>query len=174
LHQTLLTIMAAKTYYQLLQVDPLADPEVITAAYRRLAVKYHPDTNGSSANAKANMQALNEAYAVLSDPVERTAYDRRLAAASATAAQPRTSSPSSPGAAKAAAPQPKPPAPPMQATGTINARTIGIYVAIAGVLLALTVFGFGPIGPVEMLVVLGVSTLLVQPVSAWLSRRSRR
>src|SRR5512132_185617 len=62
-------------YYKILQVDPAADPEVITAAYRRLAVKYHPDTN-SSPDATARMQRINESYAVLSDPVQRATYDR--------------------------------------------------------------------------------------------------
>lgn len=62
-------------YYRILQVDPAADPEVITAAYRRLAVKYHPDTNASP-DAHARMQRINEAYAVLSDTEKREIYDR--------------------------------------------------------------------------------------------------
>jgi curved DNA-binding protein CbpA len=62
-------------YYRILQVDPAADPEVITAAYRRLAVKYHPDTN-SSEEALPRMQRINEAYSILSDPAQRAVYDR--------------------------------------------------------------------------------------------------
>ena len=62
-------------YYKILQVDPSADPEVITAAYRRLAVKYHPDTN-SAPDALQRMQKINEAYAILSDPAQRAIYDR--------------------------------------------------------------------------------------------------
>jgi curved DNA-binding protein CbpA len=62
-------------YYKILQVDPSADPEVITAAFRRLAVKYHPDTNPSP-DATPRMQKINEAYAVLSDPAQRVVYDR--------------------------------------------------------------------------------------------------
>ena len=62
-------------YYKILQVDPSADPEVITAAYRRLAVKYHPDTNPSP-DALPRMQRINEAYAILSDPKQRAVYDR--------------------------------------------------------------------------------------------------
>jgi curved DNA-binding protein CbpA len=62
-------------YYKILQVDPAADPEVITAAYRRLAVKYHPDTN-TSPDATARMQRINEAYAILSDAAQRAVYDR--------------------------------------------------------------------------------------------------
>ena len=61
--------------YKILMVDPSADPEVITAAYRRLAVKYHPDTNPSP-DALPRMQRINEAYSVLSDPQSRAVYDR--------------------------------------------------------------------------------------------------
>lgn len=62
-----------KDYYLVLQVQPNADPEVIKAAYRRLALKYHPDVEDSS---PAQMQELNEAYEVLSAPDKRAAYDR--------------------------------------------------------------------------------------------------
>lgn len=66
-----------KTYYQILQVDPNADPEVITAAYKRLSLKYHPDTNRSS-DANLRMQEINEAYQALNDPAQRASYDRYL------------------------------------------------------------------------------------------------
>ncbi len=62
-------------FYKILQVDPSADPEVIVAAYRRLAIKYHPDTN-SAPDAIARMQRINQAYEVLSNPVARAVYDR--------------------------------------------------------------------------------------------------
>lgn len=65
-------------HYQVLQVDRAASPEVIEAAYRRLAKMYHPDVNGDS-SAQQKMQAINEAYSVLRDPVGRLAYDRHLA-----------------------------------------------------------------------------------------------
>lgn len=61
-----------KDYYHALQVDPEAEPEVIQAAYRRLAQKHHPDAGGND----ARMQELNEAYALLLDPDRRAAYDR--------------------------------------------------------------------------------------------------
>lgn len=61
-----------KDYYRILQVHPEASPEVIQAAYRRLARQRHPDSGGSD----AAMQELNEAYEVLSDPVKRREYDR--------------------------------------------------------------------------------------------------
>ena len=62
-----------KDYYLILQVQPSAEPEVIQAAYRRLARKYHPDVEDDS---PARMQDLNEAYEVLSRPDKRAAYDR--------------------------------------------------------------------------------------------------
>ncbi|HSV30496.1 MAG TPA: DnaJ domain-containing protein [Atribacteraceae bacterium] len=67
--------MAKPDYYATLQVHTEADREVIGAAYRRLAAKYHPDVN-TSPDAADQMKRLNEAYEVLSDPVRRAAYDR--------------------------------------------------------------------------------------------------
>jgi hypothetical protein len=63
-------------HYAVLQVDPKAEHEVIEAAYRRLATKYHPDLN-RSADAHNRMKRINAAYEVLSDPGKRVAYDRR-------------------------------------------------------------------------------------------------
>ncbi len=62
-----------KDYYLILQVQPSAEPEVIQAAYRTLARKYHPDVED---NNPVQMQELNEAYEVLSSPDKRAAYDR--------------------------------------------------------------------------------------------------
>lgn len=59
-------------YYAILQVDPKAEPEVIQAAYRRLAAKYHPDAGGD----EERMKRINEAWDVLGDPQRRRAYDR--------------------------------------------------------------------------------------------------
>ena len=70
--------MPQKNYYKILQLDPSADPEVIAAAYRKLANKYHPDKN-SSADAKSQMQAINEAHDVLKDPALRAEYDAEIA-----------------------------------------------------------------------------------------------
>ena len=61
-------------YYTVLQVDPRAEPEVIQAAYRRLAAKYHPDVD-TSPEATERMKLMNTAYAVLSDPVKRREFD---------------------------------------------------------------------------------------------------
>lgn len=67
-------------YYATLQVHPKAEPEIIDAAYRRLAAKYHPDVNPGP-DATARMQQINEAYRILSDPARRAAYDARRARA---------------------------------------------------------------------------------------------
>jgi hypothetical protein len=70
--------MARPNYYEILQVSPLAEEEVIQAAFRGLAKKYHPDRN-KDPSAHKKMSLLNEAYEVLSDPVRRQAYDLELA-----------------------------------------------------------------------------------------------
>jgi curved DNA-binding protein CbpA len=67
--------LSSKDYYKILQIDPAADPEIIAVAYKRLARKYHPDTNGSL-DATLRMQEINAAYQVLRDPVKRAQYDR--------------------------------------------------------------------------------------------------
>ena len=64
--------------YEILQVHPSAHPEIIQAAYRRLALLYHPDTNPAP-EASEVMARVNRAYAVLSDPEKREEYDRSRA-----------------------------------------------------------------------------------------------
>lgn len=61
-------------YYDVLQVQSTADPDVVQAAYRRLARRYHPDNNDSP-EATELMRQLNSAYETLSDPEKRTEYD---------------------------------------------------------------------------------------------------
>jgi curved DNA-binding protein CbpA len=67
--------------YKVLQVDSEAEDEVIQAAYRRLAQKYHPDV-ASGPEAAARMAGINAAWEILRDPAKRAAHDlsRRLAA----------------------------------------------------------------------------------------------
>ena len=60
--------------YKLLQVDAEADPEVIQAAYRRLAQKFHPDL-AAGPEAAERMVAINGAWEVLGDPARRAEYD---------------------------------------------------------------------------------------------------
>ena len=67
---------ADEDLYEVLQVSPHAEPEVIEAAYRRLARKYHPDTSSGGDEAGERMRALSAAYAVLKDRARRAEYDR--------------------------------------------------------------------------------------------------
>ncbi|NDY42452.1 J domain-containing protein [Dissulfurirhabdus thermomarina] len=67
--------MAQKDYYQILGVSRTAGPEEIKKAYRRLALKYHPDRNKGDKAAEERFKEVNEAYAVLSDPERRRQYD---------------------------------------------------------------------------------------------------
>ncbi len=64
--------------YKILQVDPEAEEEVIVAAYRRLARKYHPDT-ATGTEALGRMQAINAAWELIGGPKRRAAYDRQRA-----------------------------------------------------------------------------------------------
>lgn len=68
----------AATYYELLGVSRRARPESVRSAYRRLAQRYHPDKMPGNARAEQVMAALNEAYAVLSDPQQRARYDEHM------------------------------------------------------------------------------------------------
>src|SRR4051794_22869065 len=79
----------ARDYYQVLQVDPSAEPDVIHAAYRRLAAKYHPDVNASP-EAAVRMTEINAAYGVLKDPDQRAEYDRARGIAYARATRGRS------------------------------------------------------------------------------------
>lgn len=64
------------SHYESLKVARDAPAEVIRAAYRSLAQKYHPDRNAENAAAEQAMRAINDAYAVLSDPAKRREHDQ--------------------------------------------------------------------------------------------------
>jgi curved DNA-binding protein CbpA len=72
--------------YEVLQVDPDAEREVIRAAYRTLALKYHPDV---SAGSHDRMAALNHAWGILRNASTRAAYDQARAQAQRTPAVPK-------------------------------------------------------------------------------------
>lgn len=67
--------MANIDYYEVLGLKKGATPEEIKRAYRRLAVKYHPDKNPGDRSAEDKFKQINEAYAVLSDPQKKKQYD---------------------------------------------------------------------------------------------------
>jgi curved DNA-binding protein len=67
--------MAGKDYYSVLGVAKNAGDEEIKRAYRKLAMKYHPDRNPNKKEAEERFKEINEAYAVLSDKEKRKQYD---------------------------------------------------------------------------------------------------
>jgi len=67
--------MQYKDYYQILGVPKDVPADALKKAFRKLARKYHPDVS-KEADAEARMREVNEAYAVLSDPEKRVAYDQ--------------------------------------------------------------------------------------------------
>ena len=68
--------MAKRDYYEVLGVIKSASPEEIKKAYRKLALKYHPDRNKGDKAAEAKFKEASEAYHVLSDKERRTNYDQ--------------------------------------------------------------------------------------------------
>ena len=110
--------------YKVLQVDSEADPEVIQAAYRRLAQKFHPDLAGGPDTPEGRegaqrMVAINAAWEVLGDERRRAAYDHARAVAAGTAAH---SVPS-----QTPAPRPAPVRTSMRAAADDNTLNFGRY-----------------------------------------------
>jgi molecular chaperone DnaJ len=68
--------MAKRDYYDVLGVDKGADENTLKKAYRKLAMKYHPDRNPGDAEAEEKFKEAAEAYDVLSDSDKRARYDR--------------------------------------------------------------------------------------------------
>lgn len=67
-----------KNYYEILGVDKKASDAEIKSAYRKLAMKYHPDKNPNNAEAAEKFKEINEAHETLSDSQKRAAYDYEL------------------------------------------------------------------------------------------------
>jgi DnaJ-class molecular chaperone len=93
-------------YYALLGIAADADEAEVRSAWRRLALRWHPDRAG--ADATVTFQRISAAYTVISDPVARAAYDRRRGIR--TGSTPRKAgSPSAPAPSRAPEPAPAPP-----------------------------------------------------------------
>lgn len=68
--------MQKPDYYELLDVECDVEADTLKKAYRKAALRHHPDRNPDDPTAEETFKQLNEAYAVLSDPNKRAAYDR--------------------------------------------------------------------------------------------------
>ena len=65
-----------RCYYETLEVAKGADGTLLKSAYRKLAMKFHPDKNPGDHTAEIKFKEINEAYDVLKDDQKRAAYDR--------------------------------------------------------------------------------------------------
>jgi curved DNA-binding protein CbpA len=121
--------------YKTLQVDREAEDEVIAAAYRRLARKYHPDV-AADPQAATRMAAINAAWEIIGDPMRRAAFDRQWAVQEALdrrtaegeqgrGAASSGATPGAPSRPSAGAPAPPPPPETVSRDWTSGRSTIG-------------------------------------------------
>jgi molecular chaperone DnaJ len=68
--------MSKRCYYEILGVQRTVNDDELKSAFRKLALKWHPDRNRGDASSEARFKEINEAYEILKDPEKRTAYDR--------------------------------------------------------------------------------------------------
>src|SRR5437588_8606418 len=68
--------MAKRCYYEVLEVDRTVTDGELKSAFRKLAMKLHPDRNPGDASSEHRFKEINEAYEVLKDADKRAAYDR--------------------------------------------------------------------------------------------------
>ena len=72
-----MTTTVDPNYWSLLGVSPQCDPSELKAAFRKEARKWHPDLNKNNINAEERFKLINEAYAILSDPNKRAAWEKK-------------------------------------------------------------------------------------------------
>ncbi len=72
-----MTTTVEPNYWSLLGVSPECDPSELKAAFRKEARKWHPDLNKNDLNAEERFKLINEAYAILSDPNKRVAWEKK-------------------------------------------------------------------------------------------------
>lgn len=65
-----------RDYYEILGINRNADASQIKKAYRKLAKKYHPDTNSGDVGSEQRFKEVSEAYSILNDPEKRKLYDK--------------------------------------------------------------------------------------------------
>jgi len=65
-------------FYEILSIPKSADSSTIKTAYKKLAVRYHPDKNQNNVEAEDKFKQVNEAYQTLSDPIKKANYDYLL------------------------------------------------------------------------------------------------
>ncbi|MFB0948054.1 MAG: DnaJ domain-containing protein, partial [Spirosomataceae bacterium] len=68
--------MAKRDFYEILGVDKSAAAEDLKKAYRKMAIKYHPDKNPDDKEAEGKFKEVAEAYGVLSNPQKKARYDQ--------------------------------------------------------------------------------------------------
>src|SRR4051812_23026897 len=68
--------MAKQCYYEVLEVERTSNDGELKTAFRKLAMKWHPDRNPGDKDCEHKFKEINEAYEILKDPDKRAAYDR--------------------------------------------------------------------------------------------------
>lgn len=68
----------SKNYYEILEITPSASQQEIKSAYKKLAIRYHPDKNPDNKQAEEVFKLINEAYHTLSNPEKRNFYDVKI------------------------------------------------------------------------------------------------